>query len=71
MRPRISIRGSVRPSVRRSVGWSVGNACMYVIREAQEHHRKVELHIYRKVCLLVRPSVSWDDLKLVISIPGR
>ena len=30
---------------------------MYVIREAQEHHRNVELHLYRKVCLLVRPSI--------------
>ena len=27
---------------------------MYVIRESQEHHRNVELHRYRKVCLLVR-----------------
>ena len=35
---------------------------MYVIREAQEHHRNVELHLYRKVCLLVCPSIfesSW------------
>ena len=23
---------------------------MYVIREAQEYHRNVELHLYRKVC---------------------
>ncbi len=30
---------------------------MYVIGEAQEHHRNVESHLYRKVCLLVRPSV--------------
>ena len=30
---------------------------MYVIREAQEHHRNVELHLYRKVGLLVRPSI--------------
>ena len=29
---------------------------MYVIREAQEHHRNVEFQLYRKVCLLVRPS---------------
>ena len=29
---------------------------VYVIREVQEHHRNVELHLYRKVCLLVRPS---------------
>ena len=25
---------------------------MYVIRKAQEHHRNVELHLYRKMCLL-------------------
>ena len=30
---------------------------MYVIRDAQEHHRNVELHLYRKVCQLVRPSI--------------
>ena len=30
---------------------------MYVIREAQEQHRNVELHLHRNVCLLVRPSV--------------
>jgi len=30
---------------------------MYVIREAQEHHRNVELHLYTKVCQLVRPSI--------------
>ena len=49
---------------------------MYVIREAQEHHRNVELHLYGKVCLLVRPyihelswkkdwkdaSISWPNL---------
>ena len=26
---------------------------MYIIREAQEHHRNVELHLYRKICLLL------------------
>ena len=30
---------------------------MYVIRKAQEHHRNVELHLYRKVGLLVRLSI--------------
>ena len=30
---------------------------MYVIRKAQEHHENVELHLYRKVGLLVRPSI--------------
>ncbi len=30
---------------------------MYVIREAQEHHRKVELLLYGKLCLLVRLSI--------------
>ena len=30
---------------------------MYVIRETQEHHRNIELHLYRKVCLLVRLSI--------------
>ncbi len=47
---------------------------MYDIRKAQEHHRNVELHLYRKVCLLVRPfvfelkigrkdaSISWPNL---------
>ena len=30
---------------------------MYVIRKAQEHHRNVELHLYRKVCQLVCRSV--------------
>ena len=30
---------------------------MYVIRKAQEHHRNVELHRYRKVELLVRPPI--------------
>jgi len=29
---------------------------MYVIRKAQEYHRNVGLHLYRKVGLLVRPS---------------
>ena len=29
---------------------------MYVIGEAQEYHRNVELHLYRKVGRLVRPS---------------
>ena len=29
---------------------------MYVIREAQEHHRNVELHLYRKAFRLVCPS---------------
>ena len=39
---------------------------MHVIREAQEHHRNVELHLYRKICLLVRLSVhdwSWKKVK--------
>ena len=68
----------VCPSVGRSVGPSVrpsvGNAFflrlqkwrfffMYVIREAQEHYRNVELHLYRKVCLLVRPSVHVKSRK--------
>ena len=30
---------------------------MYVIRKAQEHHKNVELHLYRKVGVLVRPSI--------------
>ena len=30
---------------------------MYVIRKAQEHHRNVELHLDRKVGLLVRASI--------------
>ena len=30
---------------------------MYVLRRAQEHQRHVELHLYRKVGLLVRPSI--------------
>ena len=30
---------------------------MYVIREAQEHHRNVDLHLYGKACLLVRLSI--------------
>ena len=30
---------------------------MYIIREAQEHHRNEELHLYRKVGLLVRLSI--------------
>ena len=30
---------------------------MYVVREAQEYDRNVELHLYRKVYLLVRPSI--------------
>jgi len=30
---------------------------MYVIRKAQEHHRNVELHLYRKVGLLDRLSI--------------
>ena len=37
---------------------------MYVIRKAQEHYRNVELHLYRKVGLLVRPSIrelSWKE----------
>ena len=66
MRPRISMRGSVRPSVGPSVRWSVMRIFrlqklrfffMYVIRESREHHRNVELHLYRKVCLLVRLSI--------------
>ena len=39
---------------------------MYVIRKAQEHQRNVELHLYRKVDLLVRPSIrelSWSRVK--------
>ena len=35
---------------------------MYVIRKAQEHHRNIELHLYKKVGLFVRPSIhelSW------------
>ena len=36
---------------------------MYFIREAYEHHRNVELHLYRKVCLLVRPSVHVKSRK--------
>ena len=31
---------------------------MYGIRKAQEHYRYVELHLYRKVGLLVRPSID-------------
>ena len=38
---------------------------MYVIREAQEHHRDVELHLYRKVSLLVRLSVRVKSKKKV------
>ena len=70
MRPRISIWGSVRWSVGPSVGrlriffklekWRF--FFMYVIREAQKHHSNVELHLYRKVTLLVHLSVfelSW------------
>ena len=30
---------------------------MYVIRDAQEPHRNVKLHLYRKVCLLVHSSI--------------
>ena len=30
---------------------------MYVISKAQKHHRNVELYLYRKVYLLVRPSI--------------
>ena len=59
---------SVGPSVRRLVCLSVRNAFffklqkrrflfMYVTREAREHHRNVELHLCRKVFLLVRPSI--------------
>ena len=47
MRPRIFIRGSVLPSARSSVRRS----------QAQEHHKNVELHLYRKVCQLVRLSI--------------
>ena len=36
---------------------------MYLIREAQEHHRNVELHPYRKVFLLVRLSIFAFSLK--------
>ena len=38
---------------------------MYVIREAQDYHRNVELHLYRRVCLLVRLSIfelGWKNL---------
>ena len=35
---------------------------MNVAREAQDHHRNVELHLYRQVGLLVRPSIC--DLKV-------
>ena len=38
---------------------------MYVIREAQEHHRNVELHLYRKVCQLVRLSFHLKSGKKV------
>ena len=31
---------------------------MYVIGKAQEHHRNVEMHLYRKVGLLVGPSIN-------------
>ena len=34
---------------------------MYVIGEAQEHHSNLELHLYRNICLLVRPSHSGID----------
>ena len=44
---------------------------MYVIRKAQEHHRNVELHLCRKVCLLVRPSVRIKLKKAKILIPGE
>ena len=30
---------------------------MYVIREAQEHHRNVDLHLYGKACLSVHLSI--------------
>ena len=39
---------------------------LHIIREAQEHHRNVELHLYRKICLLVHPSLhvkSWKKVK--------
>ena len=42
---------------------------MYVIREAQEHHRNVELYLYRKVCLLVR--LSFFEFFPLISLPTR
>ena len=35
----------------------------HVITEAQEHHRNVELHLYRKVCQLVRLSIFKLSLK--------
>ena len=31
---------------------------MNVIREAQEHHKNVELHLYRKAVLFVHPSIN-------------
>ena len=31
---------------------------MYVIRKAQEHHRNVESHLYKRVCPSVGPSVG-------------
>ena len=42
---------------------------MYVIRE--EHHRNDELNLFRKVCLLVHPSIQ-DDLSNLLSFcpPG-
>ena len=68
-----SVRPSVRRSVGWLVGRSVTRFFfgllgatyavyttlffMNVIREAQEHHRNVELHLYRKVGLLVCPSI--------------
>ena len=42
---------------------------MYVIREAQEHHRNVELHLYWKVCLLV--SLSIFELSFKNLLKGR
>ena len=38
---------------------------MHFIREAYEHRRNVELHLYRKVCLLVRLSVHVKSKKKV------
>ena len=37
---------------------------MYVIREAKEHLRNVELHLYRKICLLVRHSMFKVEKKV-------
>ena len=58
-----------------SVGPSVGPQCVFfncknegffpscVIKKAQEDHRNEELYLYRKVGLLVRPSIHELGLK--------